>query len=216
MEYRCEATSVAGFVQQIAVAFIPHGYWFYVQGEVPGHKDVTLIDRKLVAKYGIGISKWARVRRKRQGLANMHYVRYQRTFVLLATRGPHDFFEHERGLIRDVRREPIRVAGYSISLKTDTAGRLRSSVRIHPDTYREMKAYVLDLALRRSIEELSVVMQRLPFEPYAPIRRQLLNVVRAANRERKRAGLEPIPIAALRLRRQVVRVFCAGKSPTTS
>jgi hypothetical protein len=37
--YRCEATSVAGFVQQLAVAYVRNGYWFYVQGTIPKRKS---------------------------------------------------------------------------------------------------------------------------------------------------------------------------------
>src|SRR5512139_1638962 len=74
MEYRCVATSVEGFVQQLAVAYVQHGYWFYVAGWIPGRKDAEAVDRKLIDQYGIGISKWARARRKQQGLANLHYL----------------------------------------------------------------------------------------------------------------------------------------------
>ena len=35
MEYRCVATSVAGFVQQLVSCYLPHGYWFYVSGIIP-------------------------------------------------------------------------------------------------------------------------------------------------------------------------------------
>ncbi len=92
MEYRCVAASVEGFVQQLAVAYVTHGYWFYVRGEIPERKDPAAVDQKLIERYGIAISKWARARRKRQGLANMQYLRHERTFVLLATKGQHEFF----------------------------------------------------------------------------------------------------------------------------
>ncbi len=36
MEYRCVATSVAGFVQQLVSCYLPHGYWFYVSGKAEG------------------------------------------------------------------------------------------------------------------------------------------------------------------------------------
>ena len=52
MEYRCEATSVAGFIQQVAVAYLARGYWFYVAGQIPAHKDLQTVDRKLIEKYG--------------------------------------------------------------------------------------------------------------------------------------------------------------------
>ena len=95
MQYRCEATSVAGFVQQIAVAYVGHGYWFYVTGQVPAGKDPEAIDRKILDRYGIELSRQQRARRKQQGLANLHYVRFERFFVILATHGQHPFFAAE-------------------------------------------------------------------------------------------------------------------------
>jgi hypothetical protein len=43
--------------------------------------------------------------------------------------------------------------------------------------------------------------------PYAPIRRQFLNLLRAVNRARKAAGFELLPKEVLPLRRRVVRPF---------
>ena len=34
MAYRCEALTVSGFVQQLAVSYIANGYYFYVAGEI--------------------------------------------------------------------------------------------------------------------------------------------------------------------------------------
>ncbi|MBU0717022.1 MAG: hypothetical protein KJ749_02135 [Planctomycetes bacterium] len=48
------------------------------------------------------------------------------------------------------------------------------------------------------------------FEPYAPVRRQLLNLLRAVNRARKEAGLEPVPMSCLRLKRRIYRPFDAA------
>ena len=45
----------------------------------------------------------------------------------------------------------------------------------------------------------------LRFEPYAPVRRQLLNLLRAVNRARKQAGFEPVPVECLRLKRRIYR-----------
>ncbi|KAB2958563.1 MAG: hypothetical protein F9K13_13220 [Candidatus Methylomirabilis oxygeniifera] len=204
--YRCEAETEAGFVQQLAVSYLGHGFCFYVAGEIPATKDPATIDAKLIARYGIGISRWARARRKKAGFANMHYLRFGRFFVLLATHGEHRFFRDEPRF-KDARRDPIRFAGYSISLKRGRDGRLHPSVRIHPDEYRKLKAYFLDLAPHRTIENLAAAFAAVPFERYAPVRRQLLNIWRAANRAREQAGYEPAPLAILRLRRRVVRAF---------
>lgn len=205
--YRHEATSVGGFVQQLAVGYLAHGHWFFVTGHVPEGKDPAAVDRKLMAKYEVGISKWARARRKASGLANCHYLRHGHFFVLLASHGEHPFFSGEAAF-KDARVEPIRFAGYSISVKRGAVdGRWHPSVRIHPENYRELRAHFVDRATHRTAEALSHELHRIPFEPYAPVRRQLLNILRAVNRARRVAGLEPVPTSALRLSRKGVRPF---------
>src|SRR5262249_11879430 len=89
--YRYEATSIQGFIQQLAVAYVTHGYWLYVTGRVPEGKDPVLVDQKLIAQYGISLSRPARWRRKRIGQGNIHYLRYKSFFVLIATEGQHLF-----------------------------------------------------------------------------------------------------------------------------
>jgi hypothetical protein len=200
--YRSEATSVEGFVQQLAVAYLGNGYWFYVVGEVPEGKDPRRVDEKLIARYQIDLSKWARARRKRAGQANLQYLRFRRLFVILATHGAHAFFEEEASSIRDARKTPIRFRGYSISYRNG-----HPHVRIEQEEYKRLKAYFLELALHRSAERLGSELARLPFEPYAPIRRQLLTVLRAVNRERKRAGFELVPRSCFRFVRRVCRPF---------
>ena len=71
MEYRCVATSVAGFVQQLVSCYLPHGYWFYVSGIIPPGKVPATVDEKLIGKYGIGLSRTSRARRKAMGIANV-------------------------------------------------------------------------------------------------------------------------------------------------
>src|SRR4051794_1681579 len=113
--YRCEATSVEGFVQQLAVSYVRNGYWFYVTGHIREGRDPREVDRKLIDRYGIDISKFTRARRKKAGLANVHYLRHNRFFVLIATSGKHRFFIEEANLVRDIRREPITYEGYALS-----------------------------------------------------------------------------------------------------
>ena len=55
--YRFEATSVEGFVQQLAANYVANGYWSYVCGKIPESKDPRVVDRKLLGLYGIEISK---------------------------------------------------------------------------------------------------------------------------------------------------------------
>ncbi len=48
---------------------------------------------------------------------------------------------------------------------------------------------------------------QFPFEPYAPIRRQLLKLLRKVNRVRKRTGRTLLPSDILAMRRRVVKPF---------
>ena len=62
-------------------------------------------------------SRATRSRRKAAGLANVHYIRHRRFFVLAATCGKLAFFDEEAGSIRDVREVPVKFAGYSLSFR---------------------------------------------------------------------------------------------------
>ena len=91
MSYRFVATSVEGFVQQLATCYLSHGYYFFVQGRVPDGREPCKIDRKFLEKYGIVLTTGQRCYRKRLGLANVHYLRYAGTneWVMVATHGRH-------------------------------------------------------------------------------------------------------------------------------
>ncbi len=219
MQYRYEATSEIGFVQQLACNYLPHGYWFYVQGWIPEGKQPRDIDSKLLRKYGIAVSRQTRSRRKKKGLANLHYLRFDRVFVLLATRGEHSFFREEE--FRDVRKTPIRFAGYSISSKqgnylqkqngaekAQTDYRYRSRVQVARPVYLDWHAYFADAARHCGAERLSRELYNFPYEPYAPVRKQLLELVSLVNRVRKergRSSLDPRKVA--RFRRRIVKPF---------
>jgi hypothetical protein len=149
MEYRCEATSVAGFVQQLAVAYVGHGYFSYVTGEIPERKDPRAVDEKLIAKYGLALGKTSRARRKAARLPNVQYLRHRRQFVLVATPGKHILFEQEAKFIRDAREVPIKFGGYAISYR---AG--HPHVRIEQSRYLKLKADLVEVAIHRTRERL--------------------------------------------------------------
>jgi hypothetical protein len=198
--YRYVATSVGGFVQQLAVAYVARRYHFYSAAFVPDGKDPLAVDAKLLARYRIDVSKWERMRRKREGLANVQYLRFDRFFVLVATEGAHRFFEDEP--YRDFRRRPLYFAGYSISCRGG-----HPHVRLSLGQYALLKAWLLELAPRRSCAAMCRAFASLDVEAYAPVRRQLLNLHRKVNEARNAAGLEPVPMSCLPLRRRVLRPF---------
>ena len=211
-------TNIHEFVQRVALDIVQYGYWFYVTGTVPDGRDPAEVDAKLLAKYDIDVSKWTRARRKKKGQANIHYVRHQNFFVMLASKGAHQWFAEEewgsdelRRLhgrrIQDVRHKPITHGGYTISYKDCSGtGRGHVAVRIHPDEYRALKDYMLELSCRRSVAKLSEEFRFFPFEPYAGVRQQRWNILRAVNGKRRQAGFEPIDPVVLRKKRRIFKL----------
>src|SRR5690242_9409013 len=115
--YRYLATSIAGFIQQLAVCYVKNTYWFYVTGHIREGKDCRLVDEKVLVKYGIAVSKHVRHDRKVKGLANVQYLRFERFFVIIATRGEHPFLLEEREAIRDIRETPLVFHDHAISYR---------------------------------------------------------------------------------------------------
>jgi hypothetical protein len=208
MPYRCVATTMAGFIQQLAVAYVSNGYWFYVTGRIPDGKDPAQIDQRIIDRYCIDVSKWTRARRKKLGLANVQYLRYLRFFVIVASRGEHPFFEAEGSQIRDIRRKPLGFSGYSIGCcRGRGGGRLHASVRIQRQVCRQLKEKFVARALQPTVEEIVRDLRGLDYEPYARVRYQLRGILRAVNSRRETAGLELVPWQALRQRRSPLRPF---------
>src|SRR5512135_3640606 len=143
MDYRVEAASLEGFIQQLAVGYLARGYRYFFQGRIPDDKDPRAVDAKLTKRYGLAISKFERARRKARGLANVQYLRYRERFVLVATAGEHRFFREESG-IRDCRVVPIKLGGYALGYRGGCV-----QVRIEREAWKGLRAYYLDLATKR-------------------------------------------------------------------
>jgi hypothetical protein len=202
VQYRCEATTLEGFLWQLAVCYVGRGYWFYVTGFVPFDKDPDDVDRKLIAKYGIDISKWSRWRKKEAGTASVQYIRYQRFFLLLATNGKHRFKVEEKKNIRDVRREPIKFNGYAVGCSNGQV-----HVRIDREEYLDRKAYFVGIATKRSASSIVAELRALPFEPYRQIQIQYREIIDAINDARAQAGLSQISSFSVRRKRRICRPF---------
>ena len=214
MKYRAVATSVDGFVQQIACCYLRHGYWFYVTGVIPVGKIPDSIDVKLIKKYGIDVSESTRSRRKLAGRANLQYLRHERFFVIMATYGNHPFFAQEGDSIRDIRRIPLCYAGYSISYRRGGLTRKGTAdpnwhahVRLDRRQYLDLRATLSDWAWRTSAAKLSSMFSTLPVAAYAPVRRQMLLLLKTVNRIRSAHHKSPISPEVLPLRRQIVKPF---------
>jgi hypothetical protein len=202
--YRYEATTVEGFVQQLAVCYFRNRYWFYVLGEVPTGKDPSKVDEKLLARYRVEQSKWAKARAWRRGQPKLQYLRYRSTFVLVSTEGDreHPFFVEELDNIRDARERPVKFYGYSIGYKDG-----HPYVRIATAQYRELVEAFLNAALTTSGETLAARFKALPFEPYGPVKVQLRRLLQRVNEVRRAAGLSRIDSGVLRTKRRALSPF---------
>ena len=109
---------------------------------------------------------------------------------------------------------PLKLARYSISYRRggwtrgwEADSGWYSHVAIERERYLDLRAHLVEMAKHRSAEKVAVAIYRLPIEPYAPVRRQLLVILREVNRARRAAGFAKIPTEVLVLRRRVVRPF---------
>jgi hypothetical protein len=212
--YACVASSVEGFVQRLALDYVRYGYWFYVVGSIPAGMSPAKIDRDIISRYKVNISRWTRYRRAKLGLASVRYLRFERFYVLIANEGQHLFREREAERMKDIRKTPIRFAGYSIGYKRSKGGNSwHPSVRVERNQYRVLKREFLDASLKLSVKALVKAFRSLPFEPYAPVRWQLVNLLQLVNDRRKAARLPLVPVRALRFKRRSVRRFEPGPSP---
>jgi hypothetical protein len=211
--YLCEAASVEGFVQKLALDYVQYGYLFYVPGSIPEGKDPEVTDRSVIDRYEINVSRWTRYRRERAGLANVHYLRFGRFFVIIASHGRHLFREREKESIRDIRESPVRFAGYSIGYKRAQGdGSWHPSVHIEEEVeYPLLKRRFLRQSTRWEVEDFIRAFRALPYEPYAPVVQQELELLRQVNQRREAASLEAVPATALRFWRRSVRPF--GRAP---
>lgn len=197
------ASSVVGFVRHLALYHVNRGYEFYLTGRVPERKQShpEEVDRAIVEKYGIAMSKYARHRRRRAGEAAVAYYRHGDFWVMVATEGVHRFFEDNAGGIKSFRRHPLVFGGYSISIK---AGKLH--VQLADDFYREIRGYLVNQAVHRSASRLAQEIYELPVEPFGPVQRQLRKILREVNAERKTAGMARVPGRAIPCRLRIVRL----------
>lgn len=206
MNYQYLTHSVGGFIQQAAICYVQRGYWFYVIGQIPKDKNPLDVDQKILDQYQIGISKFQRCRRKKEGIASVQYLRYRKTFLLLATEGKHPFFKEEKNQIKDARYSPINVFGYAIQWQKG-----RVLVSLDEVNFRKLKAYLLQIALRHQPKTLAAKFWAIRFEPYSRVYQQIKSIWRSVNLKRKTAGLPLVPYSALRHNRRIYRPFEPGK-----
>lgn len=225
MTSRHVIASIDGMVA-ILVNLISKGYRYYFTGTIDDPAKWLVRDSRMLDYYEADLPKWTRERRRRRGEANFRYLRFNDWFVVLATEGTAArFWQEDRDRVRDVRNIPIRFKGYSLSYRqggwkdrrlwADPLVRERDMkwhvrVQLDAETYAGVKAYFLNIATHRQAYFLASEFLDLHFQPYRPVREQLLAILRAVNRERHLAGFQRIPYSVIRFKRRIVRAFVAA------
>lgn len=208
--YRCQAKSLDGFLSQL-IRYVASGHYFYITGRIPVKKDPVAVDTKLIDLYGIAKPRWARARRHLAGRAGIHYLRYDRFFVLIATHGKHAFFEDHGTAFRDIRRQALHADGYAIRYGySEREKRWKVFVRLDREVYGNLRSQMLQLAIRtshRAPDALEREFRQLRWQPYEPVRRQLTAILRAVNRKRRYAGFPPLHFSCLPAMRRIGSVF---------
>ena len=210
-DYQYETRNVSAFVSQI-VRYVAAGHYFYIRVLIPEGKDVAAVDAKLLARYDIKKKRWQRKRRHLKQTASIHYLRCNRCAVLMLTKGNHEqFYQDHASSIRDIRRQALKVFGYSIRFGVSVNGKARKiSVRLDQEKYREVRDHFLTICAwdsYRSPQRLEREFSRLPHQPYGPVFVQLHSIWKAVNRSRRKRGFEPLAFACLRNKLKLGKVF---------
>lgn len=209
VNYRHLAQSEQAFIQQLAVYYVAWGYRFYVVGKIPDHKDPLKTDSRIIEKYDIAKSKFQRARQKAQGIASIQYLRFDRFFVIIATKGKHEFIAQEQNQIKDIRHTPLLFDNHSISSKLGKDGNFHASVSLEQNYYRDLKAYFLGISSssHRSSSQIIKEINALPLCKFSPVRNKLFSLLRAINKNRKTQGLSQIKHEDLQLKRLSIKTF---------
>lgn len=201
-----EANSAEAFVQHLAIRLIGNGYIYFVLCEIPQGKDPVKVDEKLVQRYGVRDNKWRLFRRAERGEAKVRYLRFQKTFLLVATPGRHLFFSEEGAAVRDARNDPIRCFGYSIKAKKRVDGGYLPRVRLSLQKLSAIRAglFALQTASEDEIEDFINEQHLLWF---SGVKRQVFRLFSQLNAARKAAGLDPVFVSREAFRNRTLSVF---------
>jgi hypothetical protein len=176
--------SLGQFLFKVSVSYLRAGYVHYAIGVIPEHKDPEVVDRKLLAKYGITSCRMTRLRQRRQGQSSVMYLRLQRRFIILATDGQHLFFDEEQH--HDCRQRPILFSGYSLGIKGG-----KPWVAIAPQRWIAICREAERMTLHNEIKITDYLHNISPLT-FQGINEQRLKLVRAINRKRRAARLPAI------------------------
>lgn len=200
-EYLC--SSWQGLLQQLAW-LLSRGYWYHHVTYLPERKRDRWesIDKKLIAKYGTDLSKWQRARRRKKGLANFAYLRWENVAVLMHTAGdiPSDivYDDHFRDFRAKGKKNRLKIqisplVGFEFYL--DDKG---ITVKLDKATFRGIKDSLEEVISTKDVEKIRKEFNKINgFPAYRGI---VCQKVQLAKYVVKKAGHHQVKLSASDLR----------------
>ncbi|MDQ0808032.1 hypothetical protein [Priestia megaterium] len=150
-----EVISWQGLIQMI-VYLLGRGYYHWHLIYLPESKQDKWesIDKKLIAKYGMDISKYTRRDRKKRKIANFYYLRWQHIAILLHTDG--EITSKVKASIAklddtidefyDIRKTHMLLSIGDVSTYEIYEHQDKVVVKLEKQCYRELKTGLIDVA----------------------------------------------------------------------
>ncbi len=164
--------------------YMRYGYVHYYIREIPGHKDLSEVDRKLLLTYDVTNNRMLRAKRKREGIRNLVYIRFGQTFILLATEGKSPAFDRLKFL--NFTDSPLYFSHYSIGIKQN-----KPYIQIEPLRYKQLKKVAEKIALHQHDKVEKFLLKVSPFS-FKGVSDQRWKLYKLVNLKRKKAGLARI------------------------
>lgn len=213
--------SIDAFLSQL-LRLTGRGYYFCFYNELKEGKDPLKLDAKLIEQWQLDKPYWRREPRYRGKAPSVWYLRFERHYVLLSTKGrcvekgkegePHPFFiEYEKTLF-DIRKYALYFCGYSIRYpKSRTTGKHHAFVRLDKPTYQRLHETLCKKAISERYRERSAIeaeFQNIPWQPYREVGVQIRRILNEVNRRRVRyKGFAPARVKCVRWRIRTVKVY---------
>ncbi|MCA9201157.1 MAG: hypothetical protein KDA87_26635 [Planctomycetales bacterium] len=210
--YRYQTKSIDGFLSQLVRYIANGGHYFYIRVKVPIGKDPQAAAEKLLDRYKIRKSRWQRKRRHLKETASIHLLLHRDVIVVILTKGRHEqFYLDHQSQVRDIRRTALKVFGYSVRYGFSEIERRRKVfIRLDAKAYRKLKVHMLSICAwdaYREKSEMERQFRNLRYQPYEPVFEQLLAIVKAVNRARRRRGFDAVDYRCLNNKRRLGPVF---------
>ena len=176
-----EAHTLREFLSKLSF-YLRYGYFRYAVREIPIGKDLPKVDEKILSNYEVTYQHMKRTRRKEKGLANVIYLRFNHTFILMATSGIHRVFDTI--VSYDVRNSPLYFSGYSVGIKDR-----KPHVIIEPKRFKQIQKKAHAIALHNPGRVTTYLRNMSPFR-FAGVNDQRWKLFLEINKRRKVARIE--------------------------